>query len=100
MAHEFMHVTADTDTSDAEYAGTLLEDYAPGTEIEAIADVGGVATIMRLGVVDTHAKKTPRVPTYPTHLRPFVFGFGPINVAHCASSSATNSFSKTLRDRF
>jgi len=52
MAHEYMHVTAFTSLWDASYAGTLLVDYAPGTEIEAIADAAGVATIMRLGVVD------------------------------------------------
>lgn len=52
MAHEYFHVTAFTNLWDASYAGTLLVDYAPGTEVEAIADAGGVATIMRLGVVD------------------------------------------------
>ena len=52
MAHEYFHVTAFTSLWDVSYAGTLLVDYAPGTEIEAIADAGGVATIMRLGVVD------------------------------------------------
>ena len=52
MAHEYMHVTAFTSLWNASYAGTLLADYAPGTEVEAIADAGGVATIMRLGVVD------------------------------------------------
>ena len=52
IAHEYLHVTAFTSLWDATHAGTLLVDYEPGTEVEAIADVGGVATIMRLGVVD------------------------------------------------
>lgn len=52
FAHEYMHITAFTSMWDETYAGSLLVDYAPGTEVEAIADAGGVATIMRLGVVD------------------------------------------------
>jgi len=52
IAHEFMHVTSNTGVWDASRAGQLLQDYEPGTELEAIADVGGLVAVMRLGVVD------------------------------------------------
>jgi hypothetical protein len=52
IAHEFLHVTAFTSLWDSSVAGTLLADYNSATYVEAIADVGGLASIMRLGVVD------------------------------------------------
>lgn len=50
LAHEFMHVTAFRSQWDEAYAGTLLHHYDPGTYIEAIADGGGVAAVLRLGI--------------------------------------------------
>jgi hypothetical protein len=51
MAHEFMHVTAATDQWNEAYAANLLGDYPASTHVEAIADVGGVASIVRLNYV-------------------------------------------------
>ena len=50
FAHELAHVTAFTELWDKDYAGTLLVDYQPETHVEAIADLAGVAAILRLGV--------------------------------------------------
>jgi len=52
IAHEFLHVTAFTDLWDMSYAGTIMSDYESSTYREGIADLGGLASIMRLGVVD------------------------------------------------
>ena len=51
MAHEFMHVTAYTDRWNDVYAANLLGDYPASTRVEAVADVGGVASIVRLNSV-------------------------------------------------
>ena len=50
VAHELMHVTAFRSSWDESYASTLLHRYEPNTYIEAIADGGGLATIMRLNI--------------------------------------------------
>ena len=50
VAHEFMHVTAFRSQWDEDYASTLLHRYEPNTYIEAIADGGGVASVLRLGI--------------------------------------------------
>jgi hypothetical protein len=47
VAHEFMHVTAATDLWDPMYEHKLLGAYAPSTHVEAIADVGAAAALMR-----------------------------------------------------
>ena len=44
-----MHVTAFRSRWDQDYAGKLLHIYQPQTHIEAIADLGAMATLMRLG---------------------------------------------------
>lgn len=49
IAHELMHVTAFRSSWDDSYAGKLLHKYEPQTYIEAIADAGAMATLMRLG---------------------------------------------------
>ena len=49
VAHELMHVTAFRSRWDENYAGKLLHLYDPQTYIEAIADAGAMATLMRLG---------------------------------------------------
>ena len=51
MAHEFMHVTAATDQWSNAYAKYLLGDYPESTHVEAIADVGAAASLMRLNYV-------------------------------------------------
>lgn len=51
MAHEFMHVTAHKDQWSSTYANYLLGDYPESTRVEAIADVGAAATMMRLSHV-------------------------------------------------
>ena len=51
LAHEMMHVTAHREDWDEAYASYLLYRYQPQTYLEAIADVGALATLMRLGVV-------------------------------------------------
>ena len=51
LAHEMMHVSAHREDWDEAYASYLLYRYQPQTYIEAIADVGALATVMRLGVV-------------------------------------------------
>ena len=51
IAHEFLHVTAFQSRWDGAYADYLLHRYDPQTYVEAIADAGAMATIMRLGVV-------------------------------------------------
>jgi len=51
MAHEFMHVTAATDQWSDAYAKLLLGDYPESTYVEAIADVGAAASLMRLNYV-------------------------------------------------
>jgi hypothetical protein len=49
IAHEFMHVTAFTSRWDPAYAGYLLHRYEPQTYVEAIADTGAMAALMRIG---------------------------------------------------
>ena len=49
VAHELMHVTAFRSRWDEDYAGKLLHLYNPQTYIEAIADVGAMVTLMRVG---------------------------------------------------
>lgn len=49
VAHELMHVTAFRSRWDEDYADKLLHLYHPQTYIEAIADAGAMATLMRLG---------------------------------------------------
>jgi len=51
IAHELLHVTAFQSKWDNAYADYLLVQYDPRTYVEAIADAGAVATIMRLGIV-------------------------------------------------
>ena len=51
VAHELLHVTAFTSRWDPSYADYLLWRYQPQTYVEAIADAGALATIMRTGVV-------------------------------------------------
>ena len=51
IAHELMHVTAHRSDWDEAYASYLLYRYQPQTYLEAVADVGALATVMRLGVV-------------------------------------------------
>ena len=51
LAHELLHVTAHREDWDEPYASYLLYRYPPQTYTEAIADVGALATIMRLDVV-------------------------------------------------
>jgi hypothetical protein len=51
MAHEFLHVTSHRGDWDESYAAYLLYRYEPQVYLEAMADVGALATIMRLGVV-------------------------------------------------
>ena len=51
VAHELLHVTAFTSRWDPAYASYLIHRYDPQTYVEAIADAGAMATIMRLGVV-------------------------------------------------
>ena len=51
LAHELLHVTAHREDWNEAYASYLLYRYPPQTHIEAIADVGALATITRLGVV-------------------------------------------------
>ena len=48
MAHEFMHVTAYESQWNPIYEKVLLSDYPDSTHVEAIADVGAAATLMRL----------------------------------------------------
>lgn len=55
LAHEYLHVTWDTSKWDTSYVKTLLVDYEPGTEVEAIADAGAIATIMSMDVVDSES---------------------------------------------
>ena len=52
IAHEFMHVTAHANEWDEEYVHTFLDAYPPSTHVEAIADVGAAASVMRFGAVD------------------------------------------------
>ena len=52
MAHEFMHVTAHASQWNQDYVHTFLDAYPPSTHVEAIADVGAAATVMRFGAVD------------------------------------------------
>ena len=47
VAHEFMHVTADTRQWDPMYEHKLLSGYPQSTHVEAIADVGAAAALMR-----------------------------------------------------
>lgn len=51
MAHEFMHVTAYRSQWNEEYAHTLLSDYPKSTYVEAVADIGAAATVMRFAYV-------------------------------------------------
>ena len=52
MAHEFMHVTAHANEWDEGYVHTFLDAYPPSTYVEAIADVGAAASVMRFGAVN------------------------------------------------
>jgi hypothetical protein len=52
MAHEFMHVTAHANEWDEGYVHTFLDAYPPSTHVEAIADVGAAASVMRFGAVN------------------------------------------------
>jgi hypothetical protein len=47
ISHEFMHVTADSNQWNPAYEMQLLGAYAASVRVEAIADVGAVATLMR-----------------------------------------------------
>ena len=47
VAHEFMHVTAATSQWNPMYEHKLLGAYAQSTHVEAIADVGAAAALMR-----------------------------------------------------
>ena len=47
VAHEFMHVTAATELWDPMYEHKLLGGYPQSTHVEAIADVGAAAALMR-----------------------------------------------------
>lgn len=49
MAHEFMHVTAFSSRWDVAYADYLLWRYQPQTQVEAIADAGALAALMKIG---------------------------------------------------
>lgn len=51
MAHEFMHVTAFQSQWNGAYVRFLLDEYPESTHVEAIADVGAAATVMRLSYV-------------------------------------------------
>ena len=51
MAHEFMHVTAMVSQWDQGYTHTFLNAYPPSTHVEAVADVGAAAAVMRFGFV-------------------------------------------------
>jgi len=51
MAHEFMHVTAETSQWSDAYAHSLLGDYPESTHVEAIADLGAAASLARLNHV-------------------------------------------------
>ena len=51
MAHEFMHVTAYTSQWDRTYSDTLMVHYPSSTHVEAIADLGGVASLMRINFI-------------------------------------------------
>lgn len=51
LAHELGHVTAHREDWNEAYATYLLYRYDPQVYVEAIADLGALATIMRLGVV-------------------------------------------------
>ena len=52
MAHEFMHVTAHENEWNEGYVHTFLDAYPPSTHVEAIADVGAAASVMRFGAVN------------------------------------------------
>ena len=52
MAHEFMHVTAHEDQWNEGYVHTFLDAYPPSTHVEAIADVGAAAAVLRFGAVN------------------------------------------------
>ena len=47
ISHEFMHVTADSNQWNPTYEMQLLGAYAASVRVEAIADVGAVATLVR-----------------------------------------------------
>ena len=49
VAHEMMHVTAFSSRWDPAYAEYLLWRYQPQTHVEAIADAGALATLMKVG---------------------------------------------------
>ena len=51
MAHEFMHVTAFRSQWSGAYAHLLMNAYPESTYVEAIADVGAAATVMRFAHV-------------------------------------------------
>jgi hypothetical protein len=49
VAHEFLHVTAFTSRWNTAYSDYLLWRYQPQTHVEAIADAGALATLMKIG---------------------------------------------------
>jgi len=51
MAHEFMHVTAYESQWNNAYIPSVLDGYPHSTYVEAIADVGAAATVMRFAYV-------------------------------------------------
>lgn len=51
MAHEFMHATAFRGQWNNAHAAVLFDDYPQSTYVEAIADLGAAATVMRFAQV-------------------------------------------------
>ena len=51
MAHEFMHVTAYRSQWNEVHAHTLMNNYPESTYVEAVADIGAAATMMRFTYV-------------------------------------------------
>ena len=51
MAHEFMHVTAYRSQWNEAYAQTLMSNYPESTYVEAVADIGAAASMMRFAYV-------------------------------------------------
>ena len=52
IAHEFAHVTAFLSQWDLAYTNQLLSDYREETHVEAIADLGAAAALLRLPFVN------------------------------------------------
>ncbi len=51
VAHEFMHVTASVSQWNQQYTDPLLRAYPSSTNVEAIADLGATASLMRINYV-------------------------------------------------